>query len=283
VAKNPLTSSKTPGIIVSEIRLMLPTSKKVHFLVEGEEDSRFWKPRVSNSAVSIVNCEGKPNLFGATDLLMQSELKCISGIYDPDFDRLMGVEFRRSILAQTDANDLELTLMLSDALSLVLSELADEALLSDFENASGSTVIDHLERVSRHFGELRFLNRILDHRVDFDKLSPYRFVSNEQWELDLTGLRSEYAALSGVPIEVLPTLISSHCPQGVAWQLSQGHDTLRILACGLRQRIGKRQIKEKDLLGYLRVGYSLELLKASRMYGELTVLEQNLPAPIFDR
>ena len=79
-----LTSSKTPGIIVSEITMMNATFNGVHFLVEGNEDICFWKRYLSRKTVTIVNCEGKSNLLGATQLSQQSGLKCISGVYDPE-------------------------------------------------------------------------------------------------------------------------------------------------------------------------------------------------------
>lgn len=108
MATTPLIGSKTPGIIVSEIRMMSATFKGVHFLVEGDEDIRFWKHRVSRATVTIVNCEGKPNLLAATNLVQRAGLRCVSGVYDPDFERLFGVAHFPNVLAPTDQNDLEL-------------------------------------------------------------------------------------------------------------------------------------------------------------------------------
>lgn len=282
MATTALTSSKTPGIIVSEIRMMSATFKGVHFLVEGDEDIRFWKNRVSRTNVSIVNCEGKPNLLGASALLQRVGLNSVSGVYDPDFERLFGVTHFPSFLTPTDENDLELTLMVSRALKAVLDEFTVEALVLDFEQRTGTSVLVHLEKLSRCFGELRILNSILGHRVDFDRLSPYRFVSIDTWQLDLAALHAEYAALAGIQVSDLGALIAQHCPDAADWQLSQGHDTLRILAHGLRRRIGGKQTNEQDLLKLVRLAYSLDLLQASGMYKALRTFEPALSAPIFD-
>lgn len=281
MATSSLTSSKTPGIIVSEIRMMSATFKGVHFLVEGDEDIRFWKHRVATSNVSIVNCEGKPNLLGASALVRRINLRGVVGVYDPDFERLFGVSHYPELLTPTDENDLELTLVASHALQSVLNEYTSEDLVGEFERKHGTSVVAHLEQLSRRFGELRLLNSTLNHRVDFDRLSPYRFVSIDTWQIDLSALHDEYATLSGVASGDLPSLIARHCPSGAPWQLSQGHDTLRLLAQGLRRTIGRRQINEQDLLKLIRLAYSLDLLQASGMYRALKAIESGLPTRIF--
>jgi hypothetical protein len=282
MANSTLTASKTPGIIVAEIGMMSATFKGVHFLVEGDDDSKFWKLRVSASSVTIVNCEGKPNLLGASMLIQKLGLSSVAGVYDPDFERLFGVTHHPSILAPTDHNDLELTLIASEALTSLLHEFGDVAQIADFEKSQGVTVAEHLEMTSREFGHLRYLSGVLGHHVDFDRLSPYRFVSPDTWMLDRAALLSEYAALSGVAVATVEGLIGLHCPPAPSWFLSQGHDTVRVLAQGLRRRIGKKQISEQDVAKVLRIAYSLELLQKSVMYKSLRSIEAKLAAPLFN-
>jgi hypothetical protein len=277
-----LTTSKTPGIIVAEIRMMSATFNGVHFLVEGDDDSKFWKPRVSTRTVTIVNCEGKPNLLGASALIQRLGLWSVAGVYDPDFERLFGVTHHPNILAPTDHNDLELTLIASDALSSLLHEFGDPIQIADFERIHAVTVAQHLEATSRQFGQLRYLSGILGHHVDFDRLSPYRFVSPDTWLLDRVALVSEYAMLCGLSAADVDALVQSHCPLAADWCLSQGHDTVRVLAQGLRRRIGKKQINEQDVAKVLRIAFSLELLQQSVMYRSLRSLEAKLPAPLFN-
>ncbi|MBT9488151.1 MAG: DUF4435 domain-containing protein [Rubrivivax sp.] len=281
MATTALTASKTPGIIVAEIRMMSATFSGVHFLVEGDDDSKFWKPRVSSASVTIVSCEGKPNLLGASALIQRLGISSVAGVYDPDFERLFGVSHHPNILAPTDHNDLELTLIASDALSSLLHEFGDPGQIADFESNQGKSVADHLEATSRQFGQLRYLNEILRHQVDFDRLSPYRFVSADTWTLDRPALISEYAILSGLAVPDVETLIQTHCPQAPTWCLSQGHDTVRVLAQGLRRRIGRKQMSEQDVARVLRIAFSLELLQRSGMYRSLRTLESRLPAPLF--
>ena len=151
MATTALTASKTPGIIVAEIRMMSASFSGVHFLVEGDDDSRFWKPRVSSTSVTIVNCEGKPNLLGASALIQRLGISAVAGVYDPDFERLFGVTHHPNILTPTDHNDLELTLIASDALNSLLHEFGDPDLIADFERTHGISVAHHLEATSRQF------------------------------------------------------------------------------------------------------------------------------------
>jgi hypothetical protein len=281
MATTALTASKTPGIIVAEIRMMSASFSGVHFLVEGDDDSKFWKPRVSSASVTIVNCEGKPNLLGASDLVQRLGISAVAGVYDPDFERLFGITHYPNILAPTDQNDLELTLITSDALNALLHEFGDPGQIADFEKTQGVSVVHHLELTSRQFGQLRYLSSSLRHQVDFDRLSPYRFVSAETWTLDRPALISEYALLSGITAADVENLLQTNCPQAPNWRLSQGHDTVRILAQGLRRRIGRKQMSEQDVARVLRIAFSLELLQQSVMYRSLRSLEATLPASLF--
>ena len=281
MATIPLLSSKTPGIIVTEIRMMSSTFKGIHFLLEGDDDARFWKSRLSKPTVTTVTCEGKPNLLGAAVLVNKLGLPAIAGVYDPDFERLLGITQSPNILVPTDENDLEVTLLVSGALDALLHEFADETLIEDFETDVGISVAEHLERVSSEFGRLRFLNHLFGHRVDFDRLSPYRFVSVADWSLDLAGLQAEYAVLSSTDPHALPALIVTHCPPAVDWAYAQGHDCLRVLAQGLKRRIGRKQINEQDIARVLRLAYAAEMLQLSEMYRSLRVIERSLHAPLF--
>jgi len=282
MAPNTLNASKTPGIIVAEIKMMASTFKGSHFLVEGDSDSKFWKPRLCPYFVSIVNCEGKENLLGASAIVKKTENLSVAGIYDSDFEKIFGITHHPEILTPTDHNDLELTLIASGALDTLLHEFGDADKIAEFEATNETKIAQHLELTSRHFGELRYLNETLGHKVDFDRLSPYRFVSSETWIIDRAGLISEYAKLSNLSPQDVDRLIQTHCPKTPAWQLSQGHDAVRILAQGLRRRIGRRQISEPDVARVLRIAFSTDFLQQSCMYKALHEIQKKLAFPLFN-
>ncbi len=275
-----LNASKTPGIIVSEIHMMRSIFNGVHFLVEGEDDSKFWKHYLKRDNVSLIDCGGRPNLIGASLKIDQAAIAGVTGVYDADFDRLHGTPpYTPHILVQTDANDLETTLLNSAALHKLLYEYADSVLLAEFERSRGISVIEHIERTASEFGRLRFLNSVAGHCVDFNGLSPYRFVSNTDWSLDLAGLMDEYRKLAK-PADLEAALIA-HCPAAPQWAYCQGHDTVRILAQGLRRTIGHQQMAEKEVVRLLRLAYTDTMLKQTAMHASLCAIETTLPARLF--
>jgi hypothetical protein len=276
VTSIPLTASKTPAIIVTEIKMMQTVHKGVNFLVEGDDDIKFWKPRVDTTKVSLVNCEGRPNLLSASQLLLSQKTTNIVGVYDSDFDHIWGISHVSEILTPTDKNDLETTILSCKALDDVLLEFGDDALISAFDLAHNKSVQAHLIEVSQEFGKLRLHNRINNHNVDFGKLSPYRFVSSKDWQLDMHSLHGEYAVQISKTPENLCLELNALPKSNDVWSFCQGHDTVRILAQGLRQSLGKKQISEQDLSRVLRLAFSKESLAETKMYRFLTEMEKKL-------
>ncbi len=265
-----ITQGKTPAIIVNEI-LMMPR-RDVHFLVEGATDSKFWKKFLDDDVAEIVLCEGRPQLLGAMDLWSRQDRPSIHimGVYDKDYDQLMGYDLRHpDYLARTDANDLEVMLVTSVALKAVLDEFADATLVGDFEQKNGIEVPDHIEKVSREFGRLRFLNEHKNLNVDFGNLSPHRFVSTDDWLLNLEGLHEYFCQLTNMDPPTLDNTLSTFCAVANKWCYSQGHDTLKILAIGLKSVIGRHQRNEDDLAGELRLAYTREMLERTAMFASL--------------
>lgn len=274
-----LSTSKTPGIIVSEIKMMR-SFKGVHFLIEGAHDIKFWKLHLKCENVNFVDCGGRKNLIGAVLKIEQAAIPAVAGVYDPDFDRLHGTAPRSpNILVPTDSNDLEITLLRSDALNRLLAIYVDAALLASFESSSGVTVAAHIERTSREFGRLRFLNDVVKHCVDFDELSPYRFMSSVDWSLNLANLNAEYSKLAS--LADLDAALLAHCPSAPPWAYSQGHDALKILTQGLRFILGKRQMSEEDVMRLLLLAYTETMLKQTSMYTSLRIIETRLPMQLF--
>jgi len=278
---NPLAASKTPGIIVSEIIMMRSSFGGVNFLVEGDDDSSFWKHKLHSENVSIVTCEGKSNLTSAASIIETNKVNNVSGIYDADHDRLFGIIHSPSILAVTDHNDLETTLVSSSAFDHVLNEFGDSSKIFKFQADNSIDVIGYVKKLSYKFGRLRYLNRLRSYGVNFDKMSPYRFISAHDWVLDDISLHNEYCRYSGVLIADLENILVAECPAENEWILAQGHDVVRIICQGFKNVIGSRQISEGDLTRLLRLAYSEALLRSSSMYASLNTIQRAMSVSMF--
>ncbi|RYX94006.1 MAG: hypothetical protein EOO28_16615 [Comamonadaceae bacterium] len=268
--------SKTPGIILAEIAMIRSAFSGSFLLVEGDTDSRFWNAHVSHQDVCIVNCEGKPNLVAAAQSAEAAGHTDIIGVYDPDFDKLTGVVHCPNRLVATDHNDLDITLLTSPSSVKVLREYADAAKVAAFEAGTQLNVFDHVEKLSREFGRLRFLNEVNGYGVDFDKLSPHRFWAGPGWQIDVAALHQEFSGLANLPPADLQQLLAGQVVGEERWNLSQGHDAMRILAHGLKHHIGKKQLSEEDLGRVMRIGFDADCLRRTRMLAELRGLQESL-------
>lgn len=277
-----LTSSKTSHTILTEIRMMRTAFKGGFLLVEGCDDAIFWGHYISKENFQIVLCEGKQNLLQAGNMVVQQDIKLIAGVYDSDFEKIIGTQHEHEFLVSTDENDLEVTFLASDALSKVLVEYAEDYKMSEFIQLKGVAICQHVSNISMEFGKLRVLNHVSGHNVDFNKLSPYKFLS-EDWELNREGLYFEYAKLAGLSLQdIYGNIEKLICPNQckTKWILSQGHDSIKILAKGLR-RIGKKQIHEAELTKLFRLAFSFEMLQKTAMYEKLKNISNEIGLSMF--
>ncbi|MGO4394902.1 DUF4435 domain-containing protein [Variovorax sp. M-6] len=267
-----LFTNKTPGVVVAEIEMLRAARQTTGFIVEGHDDSRFWKARTADPQVTIVDCEGKQNLIDVARHASESGKNYVVGVYDADFDHLEGIHHYSDLLAITDENDLETTLLRSPCLNKVLAHFADPEKVAEFENANKTTVIDYIEKIARKFGELRFLNHQNSFGVNFDFLSPYRFVDAHDWQFNLAELHHQFMQLSGISRSDLEIHLAALSKHG-KWILVQGHDCVRILTQGMKNVLAKRQSTEADVTRLLALAFDDAQLAATRMYADLARIE----------
>jgi hypothetical protein len=267
--------NKTPGVVVAEIEMLRAAAKITGFIVEGHDDSRFWRARTFAHDVTIVDCEGKQNLIDVARHASETGKNYVVGVYDADFDRIGNVRHYPDLLAITDENDLETTLLRSPCLEKLLNHFADAEKVSAFESKKGVSVCDYIESIAVKFGELRFLNHQNRLGVNFDYLSPYRFVRPEDWEFDLPELHAQFLQLSGISQADLDLHLRSTNRFG-KWILAQGHDCVKILTQGMKNVLARRQATEGDITRLLGLAFDDAQLKATQMYTEIVNIENRI-------
>lgn len=282
-----LANSKTPAILRSEIILKSSGFDGIFLAVEGDFDSRFWSTRINSNFARIVHCGGKPNLLGLLELYVDHGYKGLAAIADADFDRLFGKIDSHWCLSYTDHSDLESTLIISNALPRILSEYADKLKIDWFEESSGKRIQDHLRLLASFFGTLRFVNEAKNYRVDFDKLSPYKYISGTSWALDEVALVQDFLSLAGITSEQLlldQNKLHANCILE-PWSLVQGHDCLRILAIGLTPSIigltGQKSVNQAELQKAFRLTFDADDLTRTTMYRDLVNVQVKHGARLF--
>jgi hypothetical protein len=262
--------SKTPGIIIAEIAMTKAAHHGAFFMVEGEEDSKFWSPRIDETQWQLVIAGGKPNLLGAASLLDQSADERVIGIVDSDFDRVIGnIEMSPRVTA-TDQHDLDVFLVCCGALRIVVHEIGDANALKALETKYNKGLAELAAEVALHFGKLRLLNDRRKYQVNFGKhLKPYAYVSEHDWAVNVNQLHTDFCAHAGIMEQVLASVL----PQSDARRLYdcvQGHDLLRIIDIGLKGFLrGAKSCGEKELRSKLRIAVQDSHLAASKMCGTL--------------
>ncbi|MCK5795780.1 MAG: DUF4435 domain-containing protein [Deltaproteobacteria bacterium] len=231
--------AKNPGAVVTEIRMVRLDRDDVAFLVvEGRDDGKFWRTRVSKDTCDIVVADGKPNVVGAIKKLDAYSFSGAIGFVDDDFDRLLTLPPISHNLVSTDAHDLECMLIRSRALDKVLAEHGSEAKISAFEKAEGSSVREALLTRGLVFGRLRYLATKCDWPLDFAKLPVQRFTDDKTWAVDESMLLEAACDLDG-PSSPDEIRSQGHALSEISpYELCQGHDLVALLVLGLRNVLG---------------------------------------------
>lgn len=235
-------------------------------VLEGDDDIRFWRAHTAGSSLcQFVVAGSKDTVKGAVVKANLQDQIGILGIVDDDYDSLLGKTLPANVLA-TDARDLEIMLLGSPAFAKVISEVADANKIQQIQAAENQCIFDCLTSRAISFGKLRLLNDMHGWKVDFDKLSPWKFIDHVTWTLDQNLLTQEFCnQLTGIT----PVQFGGHLqllPNHPICSVVQGKDTLSILAIGLQKTIGACQISQKTLVQMLRLAFDKASFAATKLY-----------------
>ncbi len=273
-----LLESKTPAILWAEIVLKSSGFKGLFLALEGEDDIRFWRSRVDPSSLRLLQCGGKSILMGLLDIVEARNHTRTLALADADFERALNTLRVSTSLAYTDLCDLDSTLVFSKALDKIISEYGDHIKLAAFEAAQGISFVRHLIKISLAFGRLRFVNFSQGWGVDFDKLSPYKYVDHSTWALDESRLNADVLQLSNCSqlefdsaiLECLEVL------NGDPLSLVQGHDCMRVLAIGLGPKAlgitGGKAFAEGEARKAFRLAFDRSIMRQTSMWRDLNSL-----------
>ncbi|SMF96296.1 Protein of unknown function [Methylomagnum ishizawai] len=271
--------SKTAGEIETEILMTRQVHKGSFLLVEGPDDSKFWKTRISDEECQIVLAEGKNNLLGAIEKLDARRFSGALGIIDDDCDSLESWRCPSCNLLVTDGRDLECMLFCSPALERVLAELADPAKIQRFEQKSGVSIRARLVENGLAFGRLRWLDKRQNWGLDFSKkITPSRFIDRKTWVVKRTELLDATFQAAGLKdAEQLCALLEA-LPAADPWLICQGHDLVEILRLGLHEEVFgtlKSSYGKDDIARNLRLAFHTAELALTKLYRDIRGWELN--------
>lgn len=242
----------SPGELEAQVRMLRTTHNRAVLLVEGPDDSRFWRMWVTEGSCEVLICGGKSNALGALARVEASGLTGVVAVVDDDCDSLLGRAPESVNACVTHARDLECMLLQTGALGRVLVEYGDPARIQRFEREHGPVVEALLTR-ALPFGRLRWLARRESLPVDFKRLHPRQFTEASGWRFDPVALHAVVVQQGHAPD--LPALEDALRSLGEAepWKVAHGHDTVRLLSIGLHRALGDREPGEEVLARALRL------------------------------
>ncbi len=246
-----LSALKDPDNVVVEVLMTRMGFAGTLLLVEGDDDSRFFRGRIDKDACDVVIAGGKLSVIGSIQRLDAQHFRGALGVCDDDCASLDGNPSASPNLILTECRDLDALLVQSPALERVLAEYGDKNAILKLEAAKGP-VRNILTKLALPFGRLRWLSTRDGLGIDFDALTPFRFIKPD-WSFNAGDLTSAAAAQLKESPHDLDARVSA-LPAVDPWLACQGHDLLAILAIGLGKggALGSRNPGSKTIASMLR-------------------------------
>jgi hypothetical protein len=225
-----LAALKGPGEVAAEAIMTRMSFAGALLIVEGDDDSRFFRGRIDNATCDLILAGGKAAVVGGIERLDAQTFRGALGVCDDDCASLHGNQPTSPNLIVTEWHDLDTLLVRSPALERLLAEYGDHNAIQQLERNSGP-VRDNLARLALPFGKLRWLSTRENLGLDLKPLTPFRFIE-PSWSFDAAALTLAAATqlnMTPLDLEARIAALTTVDP----WLLCQGHDLLAILARGL--------------------------------------------------
>lgn len=162
-------ANKTPGVLISEIKMRRTTYNETLLLVEGAEDSRFWKAHIRKKKCEVIICNGKENVLQTIGILDSLNMNGALGIVDRDFDGHFGTTYSSQNVLATDTHDLESLILKTPAFDKLLAEVGREDKIEALVAKKNKAVKEILLDLAFEVGKLRLLTIVNQYNLKFKK------------------------------------------------------------------------------------------------------------------
>ena len=274
----PAFISRNVGDVVAEMLMSRSAFGGSLLVLEGDEDAKFWKTRITGpAACQLVLAGNKRTAIGSVVKISALNQTGILAIIDGDYDSVLGLPLPFANIIRTETCDIEALMLRSTALEILLGELGDDTKISQIERMEGRTIREAFLSRALIFGQLRYLNTLNNWNISFEKMSPYRFVDPSTWEIERAAILQEICRqVPGLLMAELGNHLASvqaHDP----WSVLHGKDSLSILAVGLRGAIGNCQHPIDRLSLMLRLAFNGAMFQGTSLHSNVRTWETSNP------
>ena len=140
----------TGETIATEIEMTRTGFPGAILVIEGNNDSKFYKKFVDENSCHIVVAHGKENALLSIEIINSGSMKGVLAIVDSDFWRIEGMPAMPGNVYVTDTHDSEGMIFCSDAFDRIVEEYCPENKISKYKNLR-----DFIYEKSRPVGFLR--------------------------------------------------------------------------------------------------------------------------------
>jgi hypothetical protein len=265
-----------PVDIVPELLMKRTTCKGLLVLCEGDTDARVFERFLATERCTLHSCDGKGRVLAAFRAAKTTRLGPMVGIVDADFWPLQGVRPPQSVFT-TDAHDLDMQMLLSDALNVALREICDGPRLQRFlDNQKSSSFLEWASKRAVVPGAARFVNEISACRLKFSGVDPgyylrgdLLFESDSYLEAVVKNSAWSRVSLRDLKRRVSQQLAANH---DLRWLLN-GHDVVSIMASACRHEDFKNRVAGyytvRNVEAAVRLAYDSVFFRRSRTYADL--------------
>jgi hypothetical protein len=257
----------TADTIANEIRMAGDGYRGVFIMVEGETDRALYHYFFHEEKCRFILSTGKPKAISAMRKLKGQ--RNVIAILDADFSRITGKDLPdMENVFLTDTHDSETLIIRSKAFSKTLNNYCDMGKLELFLKTRDLREVLLLS--AQKIGLLRLANEKLRRSIRFNCLEFEKFTDPDTLEINLTALVGQLVEQSDdeVPVKDLEEQIrifiqEKHDP----WMVVCGHDVVRILVVGLKNRLGfGRPYHPTDIETGLRQAFETGHFRETKLY-----------------
>lgn len=243
--------------------LSMTYSFKMHLIVEGDDDRRFFRAALKGiEKVNLLCVWGADNVMHVireVDRLgSAARISPTLGIVDRDYRVPLGTLLRSPNLIASDARDLECMMFGSPSFEAVLTEFGSDNKIVAF-GGSESIAAAALASAST-VGRIRYHTQQLRSGTTFQKLELSKVVNRKTLAIESDELVKHLNARQGTSGCTLPAKVAdrandscakARCDKGQPYfqhdlLLCRGHDLMELLAIGFRSLFGSRSAAESS-------------------------------------
>ncbi|AMK13823.1 hypothetical protein AUP07_0774 [methanogenic archaeon mixed culture ISO4-G1] len=261
----------TPDDICNQISMNRSLFKGTILVTEGSTDQRLYSKFVEPKGAKILPAYSKSNVINVLRKMESRRDGKVLGIVDRDLDDLNGKTVVPPLF-YTDNRDMEMMLIVSNALDDVLMEYADRDRMERFCRGSNH-VRDVILDAAYPLGLLMYVSHVRGYNLNFKGLNFHDFIDRRTLSTDVQ--KMVQAVIENTlgcelskraVVKDLQSHMASH-PDHRA--LSRGHDAVSILLIGLKEVFGSYNssaLNEGSLGGALRLAFSFDDFRETELY-----------------